>query len=90
MSTETCCAEVKVGTIVHFVLNQGPNKGAHRPAMVVGMRDERTADLQVFSNGTKGDMPKGDTLPNVFWKPNSQMDQNGMGEGTWHVKELEV
>lgn len=81
-----CADTVKVGTVVHFVLNQGPNKGAHRPAMVVGVLCSTVVDLQVFSNGTKGDMPKGDTLPNVFWKPAAMMDQN-MAGGTWHTVE---
>jgi hypothetical protein len=79
-----------VGQIVHYVLNQGPNRGAHRPAVVVGVRTEHTVDLQVFSNGTKGDMPKGDSLPNVFWKPSAELDETGHSEGTWHPMETEL
>lgn len=79
--------ELSIGRIVHFVLNSGANAGAHRPAMVVGVANEYTSDLQVFTNGTKGEMPKGDSLPNVFWKPKAIQDEVGKTPGTWHWPE---
>lgn len=77
----------KLGQIVHFVLNYGPNAGAHRPAIIVGVNNEYTVDLQAFSNGTKGDTPKGDCLPNVFWKSKVVQDESGKSPGTWHLPE---
>lgn len=77
----------KVGTTVHFVLNHGPNAGAHRPAVVVGVKSAYRVDLQVFSDGTKGTEPKGDCLPNVFWRPETVQDETGHSEGTWHFPE---
>lgn len=77
----------QLGQTVHFVLNQGPNAGAHRPAIVVGVVNSYTVDLQVFSNGTKGQMPKGDQLPNLFWKPKCVQDERGKSQGTWHYGE---
>lgn len=78
---------LRVGLVVHFVLNNGPKAGIHRPAMVVGVVNDYTVDLQVFSNGTKGDLPKGDKLPNVFWKPNCVQDEQSHSQETWHFIE---
>ena len=75
---------VEVGAIVHYVLPNGPNRGAHRPAVVVGVKNEYTVDLQVFSDGTKS---AGDCAPNVFWKPNCLQDESGHSEETWHIAE---
>lgn len=73
-----------LGRIVHFVLNIGPNAGAHRPAIVVGMGEGNRLDLQVFSNGTKS---SGDYAPNVFHKKSAAQDPAGKEPGTWHTPE---
>lgn len=72
-----------LGAKVHFVLNEGPNRGAHRAAVVVSPGDERSVNLQVFSDGTKS---CGDYAPNVFYKKGAQHDPNG-AVGTWHWPE---
>lgn len=78
---------VEVGDVVHFVLPNGPNAGAHRPAIVVGIVNGYTADLQVFSDGHKGAEPRGDMMPNVFWKPGCVRDEQGKSANTWHERE---
>ena len=81
---------VEVGDVVHYVLPNGPNRGAHRPAVVVGVRNEYTVDLQVLSDGHKGQEPMGDMMPNVFWKPNCVRDETGHSEETWHAREARL
>jgi hypothetical protein len=78
-----------LGRIVHYVLNNGPSAGKHRPAVVVEVTNEYTVNLQVFSDGTKGTMPHGDGLPNVFRKVGALLDDNGHTQGTWHYPEEE-
>lgn len=46
-----------IGRIVHFVLDGGPNKGQHRPAMIVRIWDANPTihslvQLQVFTDGS--------------------------------------
>lgn len=79
----------RIGEVVHFVLSRGNNAGSHRPAIVVGVRNAYTVDLQVFSNGTKGSLPQGDGTPNVFWNPGCVQDEQGHTCGTWHFPEPE-
>lgn len=73
----------KLGDLVHFVLNTGPNTGAHRPAIVVKVVDGESVNLQVFTDGTRSN---GDCLPNVFWKRGAVKD-NAHSAGTWHWSE---
>jgi hypothetical protein len=83
-----------VGRIVHYVLEDGPNKGEHRWAprllqqawaIIVRVWTERppfTLQLQVF---TDSDGPDGnDRLPNVVWKTSRVM---GTEPGTWRWPE---
>lgn len=58
------------GRIVHFVLDQGRNKGAHRPAIVtrVWSKDLGTVQLQVFTDGANDD------LDNVVWRTSVMPD----------------
>lgn len=74
-----------IGRLVHFVLNVGPNKGAHRAAIVVKVINDYTCSLQVFSDGTKSE---GDCAPNVFYKGSAINDETGHSLGTWHWPEL--
>jgi Membrane protein involved in colicin uptake len=82
------------GYIGHYVLNDGPGKGQHRPAIVVkAFRDiygylNGGANLQVFCDSN----PEGqhnDNLPSVMWKTSVMFDQTDAGEGCWHWKEGE-
>jgi hypothetical protein len=73
-----------LGKLVHFVLNVGPNKGAHRAAFVVAVKNEYTVSLQVLSDGTKSD---GDFAPNMFYKRDAVKDETGHSPGTWHEAE---
>lgn len=75
-----------LGEPVHFVLNVGPNKGAHRAAVVVSVKNEYTVNLQVFSDGTKTEE---DYAPNVFFKRSAILDETGHSPGTWHRPENE-
>ena len=76
-----------VGRIVHYVLDKGPHCGAHRPAIVVDVFENRAVALQVVTSGHKGDTPAGDEAPNVFWKPKCQQDEDRKLVGTWHWPE---
>src|SRR5260370_40405853 len=55
------------GRIVHYVLDTGPHKGEHRPAMIVRvwMRISHTIQLLVFVDGSN-DVPAGP--PPILWK----------------------
>ena len=75
----------RLGSLVHFVLNVGPNKGAHRAAFVVAVKNAYTVSLQVLSDGTKSE---GDFAPNLFYKRDCVQDEQGHTAGTWHVPEV--
>lgn len=78
------------GRIVHYILNEGKNKGAHRPAMVVRVwrvsRDgvenappkNGVCQLQVFTDGDN------DGLPAVMWKTSVINQALAIEPGTWH------
>ena len=82
------------GRIVHYVLDEGPSKGEHRPAVVVKVcRDEAGAppgngccNLQVLTDGdgTNGN----DMLPRLLWQTSVLYDapstSSGGAPGTWH------
>ena len=76
------------GCIVHFVVAEGPNKGAHRPAMIVrvwrqgdGMPPENGySNLVVFMDGTNdGDQYAGC----VSWQTSVTFDPD-CAPRTWH------
>lgn len=83
------------GRIVHYVLNEGADKGQHRPAIVVRVwRVEEVNDeaprppkngcsnLQVFTDSDE-DGKYNDELPPVMWKTSVLYDEAGT-PGTWH------
>jgi hypothetical protein len=69
-----------VGAIVHFVLDQGRNKGEHRPAIVVRVWDKDTGSvqLQVFTDDSNDD------LPGVVWRTSVMPDPDGQRPYSWH------
>jgi hypothetical protein len=80
-----------VGRIVHYVLEDGPHKGEHRPAIIVkvwaepGQEQPGTAcQLQVFTDGN-GQPEYNDGLPPVLWKTSRQQ---GDWPGSWHWPEM--
>lgn len=50
------------GCIVHYVLENGPSVGEHRPAIIVKVwethREQGTVNLQVFTDGTNDVDPR--------------------------------
>ena len=82
------------GRMVHYVLNQGPSKGEHRPAVVVKVWRVMDAlgelvppgngccNLQVF---TDGDGSNGnDGLARVLWQTSVLYEGPDGAPGTWH------
>lgn len=84
------------GRVVHYVLNEGPDKGQHRPAFVVRVwrtntpegpvsPESGTSNLQVFTD-SDADGKYNDALPPVMWKTSVLFDEAG-APGTWHWPE---
>ena len=81
-----------IGRIVHFILEDGPNKGAHRPAIIVRVwaqpgqeRPETAVQLQVFTDGTNDGIQGG---ASVIWKTSRQYrDPAEEVPGTYHWPE---
>jgi hypothetical protein len=83
------------GRIVHYVLNEGRDKGEHRPAIVVRVWRVFEADmitksapengccqLQVFTDSDEHGKYN-DELSPVMWKTSVIYDESGK-PGTWH------
>jgi hypothetical protein len=87
------------GRIIHYVLNEGPDKGQHRPAVIVRVWRSNTpeggskapengcSNLQVFTD-SDADRKYNDELPPVMWKTSVLYDEN-CAPGTWHWIEKE-
>lgn len=79
----------QVGDWVHFVLDEGRNKGEHRPALVVktwGSPESPApyVQLQVFTDSTNdGDM----YAAGIVWRTSVQPDQEAKAPRTWHWPE---
>lgn len=73
-----------IGRVVHYVLPDGPNIAAHRPAIITDVREDGTVDLQVFSTGDGTGV--GDALPGVFRQAAVPHDDSHQ-TGTWHWPE---
>ena len=77
------------GRMVHFVLDEGPSRGQHRPAVVVKVwrvtqegnlqssPENGSCNLQVLTDD------RNDSLPPLMWRTSVLYDEAG-GEGTWH------
>lgn len=72
------------GRIVHYTLPDGPNAGAHRPAIVVRVWDKQhgTCNLQVFTD----EINDGFSQP-VTWRTSIRPDPTGRARSTWHFPE---
>jgi hypothetical protein len=69
------------GRMVHYVLATGPNKGSHRPAVIVRIWTKEapyTSQLQVFTDGAN------DGLDNVHWATSVTYDESGEKQHSWH------
>jgi hypothetical protein len=79
--------KLTIGRTVHFVLHEGPNKGAIRPAVIVnnwGSDDpDQAVQLQVFTDSSNDD------LPPVLWVTSAHQSL-GKEERTFHFPELIV
>ena len=80
------------GRIVHYILEGGPSKGQHRPAVVVNVwrdndgRPTGLVQLQVFTDSN----PEGqynDNMPSVTWRTSIRHDELSQQEGAWHWPE---
>jgi len=84
---------VKPGDIVDYVLSSGRSKGQERPAIVVRLWGEPTADytpaaqLQVFTDSTN-DFEHGHPDGNgLLWATSVSHDEAEKKPGTWHWPE---
>lgn len=85
-----------VGRMVHFVLDQGPFRGEHRPAIIVAVfrsGDEYLCNLQVIldcnEHGYGNDSPATWEPPSqspIYWAT-SRAHDHGHQYGTWHWPE---
>jgi hypothetical protein len=72
------------GRIVHYVLNEGPSAGTHRPAIVVHVWGESgTCNLQVFTDSDEGAKYNDELLP-VLWATSVAFDDGEKPGHTWH------
>lgn len=78
-----------IGRTVHYVLNEGPHSGQHRPATIVRVWGELPAsavNLQVLTDSNE-DGTSNDCLPPVMWKTSILQDATGERPGSWHWPE---
>ncbi|HVT97048.1 MAG TPA: hypothetical protein VHE33_06040 [Acidobacteriaceae bacterium] len=85
---------VKPGDIVNYVLSSGRGKGEIRPAIIVRLWGEATADstpaaqLQVFTDGTNDfDHGQPGSLTGLLWATSVSHDEAEKKPGTWHWPE---
>lgn len=76
---------VRVGDVVHYVLETGPYVGQHRPAIVVRKWASDLVNLQVFTD-SGSDQRSNDQLPPVYWRT-SIKENDAHLNGTWHLIE---
>lgn len=79
--------DVQIGDIVHFVLDDGPSAGQHRPALVVHVWSDDLLQLQVFPDSDAAGTFN-DKLPVPYWRTSVKLDRSAEEHGTWHPKEL--
>lgn len=70
-----------VGRIVHYVMPDGPAKGAHRPAVVVCAFNVTCVNLQVFVDGINDGV---EAHQGTLWKSSVC---EGTCPGSWHWPE---
>ena len=78
-----------IGRIVHYVLESGPYKGQHRPALIVrtwGDLPTSAVQLQVFTDSPQT-QDSNDCLPPVMWATSRLQDDTGEKLGSWHWPE---
>ena len=68
------------GRMVHYVLDDGPSKGQHRPAVVVKVwsKDLGSVNLQVFTDGSNDGVPGG-----IMWVTSVTFSEEPLLR-TWH------
>ena len=78
-----------IGRLVHYVLEDGPSKGQHRPALIVRVWGDPTnpesyVNLQVFVDGTND----GPYANGMAWRTSVQPDHSATPQPhTWHWPE---
>ncbi|MCL4553681.1 MAG: hypothetical protein M1565_00845 [Actinobacteria bacterium] len=84
------------GRIVHYVLEDGPNAGHDRAAMIVKVWNRETGccNLLVFLDGTndghKIEYQAGGTIAPLLWKTSRLYSAEEGARGTWHWPERET
>lgn len=75
-----------IGRTVHFVLDRGPNKGQHRPAVIVRVWSDTCVQLQVFTDSDATDRYN-DQIPNPLWATSVTYDETAEKIYSWHWPE---
>lgn len=75
-----------IGRSVHYVLNEGPHAGEHRPAVIVRTWSGNLVNLQVFPDSDE-DGTSNDCLPVPMWKTSVDLDETGERQRSWHWPE---
>lgn len=83
-----------IGRIVHYVLEDGPSAGQHRPAIIVRtwpFSIAQLVQLQVFLDQGNDNFRQGDDPPaNTMWRSSVKHDEDFAhvpAFGTWHWPE---
>ena len=79
--------QVIEGSMVHYVLDSGPNTGEHRPALIVKVWSEDCVNLQVFLDGSN-DFPG--SMRMTAWETSVMRDDTGDMLGSWHPSEVAI
>jgi hypothetical protein len=75
-----------VGRVVHYVLDEGPYKGEHRPATIVrvwGTDANASVNLQVLTD-SDAEGRYNDCLSPVLWRTTVMRDDSGERPGSFH------
>ncbi len=81
---------VTEGRVVHYVLDRGPNRGAHRAAVIVRAWGDAvtpppgTVNLRVFLDGCNDTGEPWGTDGPILWVTSAHFDPSGTQERTWH------
>ena len=83
-----------VGRIVHYVLESGPRKGDHRPAIIVRTVKPLTDGycmLQVFTDGENDGFvcDYSGAVKDTLWRSVIAHDEKTKAPGSWHWPERE-
>jgi len=81
--------EPRIGDIVHFILPNGLNEGAHRPGIIVRIWSPHIVQLVVFTDGPNDFTGNHPGTTGVMWASSVPYSSN-FGARTWHWPDHEL